>query len=174
MGTFVASFTASLNAAGNSVTVVDTSNYTASSEPYSGFTGRTLTILLKDGTAYTTVLFPFVNGNGDSVTFALDRDYSLLLTMLCSKAAPVSGSVYIASNIYTFINYTQNFIYGLIQNISANPSLLNDVLFQKSLKTIYNELSNATLAGSTFNDQQSAQSALDRAYYIISNQAIYF
>jgi hypothetical protein len=174
MGTFVASFSVSLNAAGNTVIVTDTSNYTASGEPFSGFTSRTLTILQSDGTPFTTVSFTSFVGTGDTVSFSMGNDNALLITLTLTKTSPVVGSFYISSLLYTFVNYTQNFIYGLIQQISANPSLLNDVVFQKSLKTIYNELSNAKLSGATYNDQQSAQSALNRAAYIMNNSTIYF
>ena len=175
-GTFVASFTVAINSTGNQITITDTSNYVSASEPYSGFTSRVVSVTLKDGTSgsLTIPTFPFVAGTGDTLKFTIDRDYSMSINMTCTSASPQSGSVYTITNLYTAVNYTQNFINGILQNISANQQVLNDPIFQRSLRQIYNELSNAQLAGNTYSQQTSAQNALDRAYNIINNSTIYF
>lgn len=174
-GTFVAALTVSQSATGNIVTVTDNSNYVASGEGISTFSNRVVTATKADGTTVTVpVFFPIVNGSGDSVSFTIDRDYALSINLTLTSKAPVSGSVYAKTGLYPFVSFTQYFIFGLMQNISADPNSLNDGIYQKSLQKLFNELSNAQLAGGTYNDQVNAQNALDRAYNLILNSQINF
>lgn len=173
-GAFVAAYKISQSAVGSVITVTDNSNYTGSGEPYTGFTARVVTVTLAGGNTVTVPAFPYVAGNGDTVSFTIVRDFAMSINMTVTPVTPQSGSVYTISGLYISVNFLQSFIYGILQNISANQALLNDPIFQQSLFRLYNELSNANLAGGKYNDQLSAQNALDRAYYIMNNTTIFF
>ena len=173
-GTFVASFSVSQSAVGSTITITDTSNYVAASEPYSGFSARVVTVTLFDGTTLSVPSFPFVLGTGDTVSFQILQDYAMLINMTVTPIAPVSGSIYTKTGLYTVVNYLRSFIYNILQNVAVNQALLNDPIYNKTLFQLYNELSNALLAGNTYNDQLSAQNAINRALYIMNNSTIFF
>jgi hypothetical protein len=173
-GTFVCSFSVAQSASGQNIVITDTSNYAASSEPYTGFSARVVTVTLTGGNTITVPAFPYVAGTGDTVSFAISQDYCMSINMTVTPVSPVGGSVYTKTGLYTVVNYTQSFIYGILQNVAANQSLMQDPIYQKSLFTLYNELSNAKLAGNTYNDQLSSQNALNRALYIMNNPTLFF
>jgi len=180
MGSFIASYTVQQSSNGTSLTITDTSNYTASGEPQSGFNWRRLYIYYVDGTALvypagnTTgyVDFPFSGGNSITIT-GFTADLALSIQMTVNKSAPVSGSVYTSTNIVTMVGFTNQAIYNAAQILASNPVRLSDPVFKDSLVQLQREKVTAVNAGS-YGDQFSAQAALQRAADIISQSSIRF
>jgi hypothetical protein len=180
MGTFVASYTVQQSSNGTSLTITDTSNYTASGEPKSGFNWRRLYIYYVDG---TPLVFPAGNTSGyidfpisgaDTLTitgFNLDLSLSIQLTL--NKTVPVTGSVYSSTNIVTMVGFTNQAIYNAAQILATNPIRLSDPVFTESLVQLQREKVTAVNAGS-YGDQFSSQAALTRAANIISQSSIRF
>lgn len=173
-GTLVTSFSVAQNATGTAWVITDTTNYVAAAEVYTLFTARVVTMTKNDGSTVTVPAFPYVGGNGDTLTVTgIDRDYSLSVTMALTRPNPVSGSIYTKTGIYTSTTFIQAFLYSLLQTIAAKPDVVNDPIFQSSLRQLQNESSNAATANS-YNDQNAAQAALNRGYNIMNNSTIFF
>lgn len=157
--------------------LTDNSSYV--DEPANTFTGRRIYLYLVDGTTLvptgtTTeyIDFPFADGNQIELD-VLEQDQSLNILVEWLSSNPQSGSVYELEVVYTFLEYTQQFKYGIIQQWQSNPVVINDTNFYKGLTILNTEISNAQQAN-RYQDQTSAQNAIERARFIIDNQQFYF
>jgi hypothetical protein len=175
---FTGTFTVTQTSDITSLVITDTSDY--SSEGQGTFSGRRIrlykvdtTTLVPTGTTTTYVDFPFSAGSAITITGILLRDYSISANVEWLSNAPQPGSTYSATEIVTFLNYINDFIYGKVQQLAASPSLLNDTNWQDSMRDMYNEKENAE-QGTLYDDQFAAQSAIDRAYNLINNESMYF
>lgn len=174
---FTASYTITQDSDIFVLTVNDTSSYV--SEPQNTFSSRRLyfyksdgTTLVPTGTSTTYVDFPFSGGNSIEVNI-LNRDYALTVVMQLTSLDPQPDSNYIASNVYGFTNYTMQFLYGLLQNIVAQPNITNDLNYDANralLQQLVDDADNAVY----YQDVKSAQFALDQAYNIMQKQNFYF
>jgi hypothetical protein len=175
---FTGTFTVTQTSDITSLVVNDTSSYVG--EGQGTFSGRRIylykidtTTLVPSGTATAYVDFPFSAGASITISGVLLRDYSLSANLNWISNAPQPGSVYTATEVVTFLNYINDFIYGKVQQLAASPSLLNDTNWQDSMQIMYNEKENAEQA-TLYDDQFAAQSAISRAYYLINNENLYF
>ncbi len=175
---FTGSFEVTQTSDITSLVITDTSSY--SSEGQGTFSGRQIrlykvdtTTLVPDGTTTAYIDWPYTLGSSITITGVLLKDYSLSANVVWLSNSPQPGSVYTAPEVVTFLNYINDFIYGKVQQLAASPSLLNDTNWQNSMKIMYNEKENAEQA-TFYNDQFAAQSAIDRAYYLINNENTFF
>jgi hypothetical protein len=175
---FTGSFEVSQTSDVTSLVVTDTSSY--SSEGQGTFSGRRIylykvdtTTLVPSGTTTTYIDFPFSAGASITITGVLNTDYSLSVNVVWLSNAPQPGSVYTATEVVTFLNYINDFLYGKVQQLAANPALVNDTNWYSSLTKIYNEKENAGQA-TLYDDQFAAQSAISRAFYLINNESMFF
>lgn len=128
------------------------------------------TLFLPAGNSLGYINWPLSGGSTLAITGLLDKDYCLLLLINWISSAPIGGSTYSKTSIATFTGYTNAFIYGLIQDISANPGVLNDKEYYDNLSIVQMEVDNSVQA-TAFTDQFSAQAALARAKYLMDNKA---
>jgi len=161
-----------------SLVVTDTSSY--SSEGQGTFSGRQIrlykidtTTLVPSGTTTTYIDFPFSAGASITITGVLNTDYSLSANVVWLSNSPQPGSTYTATEVVTFLNYINDFLYGKVQQLAASPSLLNDNGWYTYLTKVYNEKENAQQA-TLYADQFAAQSAINRAFYIINHESMFF
>lgn len=175
---FTGTFTVTQTSDISSLVVNDTSSY--ASEGQGTFSGRRVYLykidtntLVPEGTAMAYVDWPYSMGASITITGVLLRDYSLSANVVWLSNAPQPGSIYTATEVVTFLNYINDFIYGKVQQLAASPSLLNDTGWQDSMQIMYNEKENAEQA-TLYDDQFAAQSAIDRAYYLITHENMYF
>lgn len=161
-----------------SLVITDLSSY--SSEAQGSFSTRQIRLykidtvtLVPSGTTTTYIDFPFSAGNSITITGVLLTDYSLSANVIWISNAPQPGSVYTATEVVTFLNYINDFIYGKVQQLAASPSLLSDTNWQDSMQIMYNEKENAEQA-TLYDDQFAAQSAINRAFYLINNEQNFF
>lgn len=155
-----------------SFSITDASNY--GSEGTGTFSGRTISIYKVDGTLLVPqISFPFASGNTYTLTGVLLTDYSLSIVFNWNSLSPQPGSTYEDTEVTTFLNYTKQFLYEKVQDIAAQPNILNDTGFYNSLRKVQSEVDNAENA-TTYADQFSAQSAIDRANNLINNENFYF
>lgn len=174
MANLIANFSVAQSEDGLSLVVTDLTNYAAAGEPYTGFTSRTVTMTLNDGTSFPVPAFPFVGGTNDTLVIpGIVRDNSFSVNMTLVKPSPISGSIYTLTALYSLTYYLLAFLYNLLQVIAAKPSSLNDTLFVSTTRDLQNELVNIDIAN-TYNDQNAAQAAIDRAFYIMANSQNYF
>lgn len=151
-------------------TIVDAST---GSDP--NLTGRTISLFLIDNQLLggSTILWPLSDGSTKLISSLLQRDFSLNISVDWASSSPIPGSTYSKSHIVTFTGNSNQFAYGLLQQIAATQSITNDNGFMYNLFLVNSDIKNAQRAND-FLDQGSAQAALDRVYYKIVNQNVYF
>lgn len=168
---FNGAFTVSPVAGSNSQFVI-TDTSTGSD---SNLTGRTIYLYKIDGTLLggSAISWPTAAGSTKTINL-LDRDYALSIVVQWASSSPLpSPSSYSYTVVHAFNNYTQSFVYGLQEQISANPNFLRSPNYSDALASLYNEIDNSENAAD-YDNQFSAQSALDRAYAIMQKQNLYF
>jgi hypothetical protein len=175
---FTGTFTVTQTSDITSLVITDTSSYV--SEGQGTFAGRQVrlykidtTALVPAGVTTTYINFPFSAGATITISGVLLTDYSLSANVVWLSNNPQPGSVYTATEVVTFLNYINDFIYGKVQQLAASPSLLNDTQWQDSMQIMYNEKENAEQA-TLYDDQFAAQSAINRAFYLINNENMFF
>lgn len=138
-------------------------------------TGRTISLGLVDNQLLggATISWPLSDGSTKLISGLLLRDYSLNIGVTWQSSSPIPGSTYSKNHIITFTGNSNQFAYGLLQQIAANQSITNDNGFLMNLALINSDIQNATRA-TNYADQGSAQAALDRIYYFIVNQNFFF
>lgn len=174
---FTADFTAVQQSSLSVLRITDTSS--GGTDP--NLTGRKIylykidnTTLVPTGTLTDYIDFPIVSGIGDTIDIdVLSRDYSLTAYVAWTSSSPIVGATYNKTKTFTAVGNTNLAAYEILQTISASPSILNDKDFRTNLFILYGEIDNANQA-QTYGNQFAAQSALDRAYQMITNKSLYF
>ncbi len=127
------------------------------------------TTLVPSGTTTPYIDWPIISGIGDTLNVnVLPKDYSLTIVVNW-----ISGTTDVKTLVFTFTGYTNSALYKLVQDISAQPSKLNDTNFYSNLEKAYCDLDNANQS-QAYSDQYSSQNALDRIYNLITHQSLYF
>ena len=128
------------------------------------------TYLVPQGTSTDYITWSY------SVSFidinVLDRDYALDITVEWLNSAGVA--LYTKVYAFDFTTYSNFFHYYLTQTQASKPNLINDNNFwYNKLKLLVNikDADNAIAYGS---DIGNAQAALDRAYYLMTNQNVFY
>lgn len=130
-------------------------------------------LLLPAGSTTNYIDWPISAGSSLTITGLLTVDYSLNILVNWISSAPIGGSTYTFTLLYTFTGNTTLFINGLIQEIAANPQLENSYNFMGNLAKMYVFVQNA-LNATTYMQQFSAQGALNQAQNLILNASILF
>lgn len=175
---FTGVFSVSQSSDYTSLTITDTSSYV--SEPAGNFSGRRVylykidgTTLVPSGTTTSYIDFPYGLGSSVTITGVLNTDYALLINVTWICNSPQPGSTYTAQEVYGFLYYLQSFYSGQISNLSDNPSVLLDTNWYTDLSKLQTEIDNAQKAVSD-GQQFSAQSAINRATYLMNNSQYFF
>jgi hypothetical protein len=138
-------------------------------------TTRSISLYKTDNTLLGDAVIPWPLSDGATITIngLLLRDYSLNIVCNWSSSSPIPGSSYTKSSIVTFTGNSNEFAYGLLQQIAAQQNITNDTGFLYNLALINSDIRNADRA-TTYADQGNSQAALDRIYYFIVNQSKFF
>ena len=138
-------------------------------------TGRTISLFLTDNQLLggSIILWPLSDGSSKLISSLILKDYSLNIVVNWTSSSPIPGSTYSKAHIVTFTGNSNEFAYGLLQQIAANQSITNDNGFLMNLALVNSDIQNAIRAN-TYSDQGNAQQCLDRIYYFIVNQNFFF
>jgi len=175
MAAFIASFSVSQAPNCSTIQITDTSNY-ASSEAKNTFSNRQLYLYLTDGSLLpfpNEPSFTFAAYPSDSITVPIPQDYSLNIVLVLTSTNPQTGSTYTSSKICTFLCNINTFQVGLIQQITAQPNIINAENFFQGMTDLQMFVDNATQA-TVYSLQQSAQTAINQAYDIVNNTNFIF
>lgn len=138
-------------------------------------TGRTIELIQADGSLLTGAPIPFPLSAGNSITLnVLNVDYDLIIRMTVQSSNPLPPpSSYTAEGDYLFTGHTEQFIAEMQGAYAYNYILIEDTYFYDNLRRVYTELNNARFSNAQ-GQQASAQAALSRAQYLITNKAMFF
>lgn len=134
------------------------------------------TTLVPSGTTTEYINWPIVlsSGIGDTIDISvLTRDYSLTIYVITNSSSPIVGATYTKTAVFTATGNTSYGAYQILQNVAANPNVVNAQNYLSNLFLLNGEIANATLA-QTWGSQFNAQAALDRGYQMLTNQSYYF
>lgn len=132
------------------------------------------TTLVPAGTTTDYINFPIVSGAGDSIILnVLQKDYSLSALIVWNSTSPIMGATYQKTIVFTSTGNLNKSLYGLIQSVSAQYSILNDTNYFENLSKLQVNIDCAVQAN-VYADQFSAQSGIDRAYALLNNQTSNF
>jgi len=167
---FSGDFTVSQGIDVTSFTINDAST---GSDP--NLTGRTISLGLIDNTLLggAAINWPLSDGSSKLISSLLQKDYSLNIGVVWASSSPIPGSTYSKNHIVTFTGNSNQFAYGLLQQIAAQQMITNDGEFMYNLFLVNSDIINAERAAD-FLDQGNSQAALDRIYYKIINQNLFF
>lgn len=167
---FAGDFSVSQGVDVQSFTISDTST---GSDP--NLTGRTISLVLIDNQLLggSVISWPLSDGSSKLISGLLQRDYSLNIGVTWQSSSPIPGSTYSKNHIVAFTGNSSQFAYGLLQQIAAQQSIVNDNEFMYNLFLINSDIINSGRAAD-FLDQGNSQAALDRIYYKITNQNLFF
>lgn len=167
---FTGSFTVSQGSSIQDFTLTD--NSSGGSDP--NLTGRTIYLYKADGSLLGGAAIPWsISAASKLISDLLDRDYSLSIVVVWASSSPIPGASYSKTVIVTFTSYSNQFVYGKVQDLAADPDLANDANFYDNLGRLQTEIDGATQA-TNFSDQYNAQRCLDRAQQIMNNQNFNF
>lgn len=138
-------------------------------------TGRTISLYKTDGSLLVPVITWAIANSTYDLTDVLAKDYSLLIKVEWASSSPLgSPSTYTKEIITTFVEYTQDFKYGLIQQwSSANPPIQQKSAYWQNMMRLIVDISNA-IEATNYSNQYSAQAALDDAFYLQQNANKFF
>lgn len=165
---FLASFTAEL-VAGSQTNILLTDT---STDPDPALTGRTIYLYKADGELLTPAI-SWAIGDSTKTIDVLTTDLSLSMVVIWASSSPEPDGVYTYTLLKTFTPYIDAFINSLVQSIAADQNIRRDTNFYNNLSVLYTEKDNAINA-TDFNQQGSAQDAIDRANFMIDNRQMYF
>lgn len=169
---FNGNFTAAQSVDGQSIILTDTS---VGSD--TNLTNRTVQLFLVDGSLLGGSIINWSLASGNTLTIAniLPRDYSILIQVNWISSSPLPPpSTYVLTALATFTQNSEIAAYSLLQQIASNVGITRDNDYMYNLALVNSDILNAKRAN-TFNDQFSAQSALDRIYdKVVINRNFYF
>jgi hypothetical protein len=141
----------------------------------SNLTGRTISLFLVDNSLLggSVINWPLSDGSTKLISGLLTRDFSLNIQVVWASSSPIPSSTYSKNHIVTFTGNSNQFAYGLLQQIAANQSITSDNGFLYNLALVNSDIQNANRANS-YADNGNAQAALNRIYNYIVNQQFYF
>jgi hypothetical protein len=130
------------------------------------------TYIVPTGTITDYIPFPLSDGSSISVTEMLTVDYALSITVQWLDAS--NNVLYTLTQSFCFVGNDEQFMYGIVQGVSANNSILqnrNFILncFRLAMFTTY-----AQKAVETGNDIYSSQILLSSAQGMINKSSAYF
>lgn len=135
--------------------------------------GKTLDIngIVQETT--TAIPFSFASYPSDILPVTITEDMGITAVLVLVSNAPVSGSVYTATETYALRCYLNTFNFGLIADLGANESLVSDSNYYNSLATFFSELKCIETA-QTMDSVSAIQQHINMANQLKINDLRYF
>lgn len=173
---FTGNFSVTQNADLISVTFVDLSTGSDG-----GITSRRIyprnaagTLVLPSGNTSGYIDWPLPLGTNLTVDL-LQKDIAPNVEVVWISSSPLPASDYDVTILSVFTKYTKQFIYERAQDLAAQESLRNDQGWYQYFSRLQSDVDTAELSGTAdILDILAAQTALDDAFYIMSNYNKFF
>lgn len=128
------------------------------------------TFLVPEGV--TTDYIPWSYSNSTIDIDALNKDYALVIVVEWLDSG--NNILYTDSSLELFTSYSEDFDYGLTQQLTGNPMLFNDNRFFQEKSNLRTYIDSAEKAITRASDQYGAQQCLDQATNLRVNSQYYF
>jgi hypothetical protein len=128
------------------------------------------TFLVPTGTTTDFIVWPLANSSIDLDVLTEDTALSITVQWMSSTNTVVTSKTI----SFAFTAYNETFYYGLTESQVANSNLSASTNWYQTKLILRVELDSANQAILFASDIYSAQSALNRATYISTNQAYFF
>ena len=128
------------------------------------------TFLVPTGTTTDYIVWPLANSSIDLDVLTEDTALSITVQWMSSTNTVVTSKTI----SFAFTAYNETFYYGLTESQVANSNLSASTNWYQTKLILRVELDSANQAILFASDIYSAQSALNRATYISTNQAYFF
>jgi len=128
------------------------------------------TFLVPTGTTTDLIVWPLANSSIDLDVLTEDTALSITVQWMSSTNTVVTSKTI----SFAFTAYNETFYYGLTESQVANSNLSASTNWYQTKLILRVELDSANQAILFASDIYSAQSALNRATYISTNQAYFF
>ncbi len=163
-------FTAAQSVNGKDIILTDTST---GSDP--NLTGKTVNLFLVDGTLLGGSIINWPLSPTLTIPNILPRDYAINIQVNAQSSNPLPPpSTYSLTALAVFTQNSEIAAYSLLQQIASNQAITRDNDYMYNLALVNSDILNALRSGK-FNDQGSAQAALDRIYNkVVVNLNFYF
>ena len=149
-------------------TVVDTSTGSDAS-----IVNRLIYIFLSDNSLFTGAPIQFPLSAGDTITpniLISDFAWSIQIQWVDANGVMVEQ----ASQIGAFTGFLESFEYGLVQQIAANNSIINDKNFLDNLGNIRTFIDDAQLSIDYGQSVYNAEAMILLAQYLSTNSTLFF
>lgn len=131
-------------------------------------------LVLEEGNTLGYINWPLPINNTLTVDL-LSKDMALNIQVVCISSSPLPDSDYDVTKLEGFTKNIKQFIYDRSQDIAAQPQIRNDTTFIYYYELLQSEVDTVELAVSPdIEDILDAQSAIDRAYFVMNNQNNFF
>jgi hypothetical protein len=100
--------------------------------------------------------------------------YDMALKIIVTWDNVSNVALYTDTNYYAFTLFSETFYYGLTQQQTSNPNIIQDTNYYNSKMILRCSIDEANNAIQYASDLVSAQGALDRANFLITNQNDFF
>lgn len=133
-------------------------------------TTRTITVVYADGTTQT---FDWVYTDASIQVNLLTKSQAATVTVEWF-ADPSNPYVYVSVQDMEWNLYDYLFLFGLLSTQTSKPTIISDLNYYSNTAQMIVNLFQAEKAILKMSDVYSAQSSLDRNFFLMSNQNLYF
>lgn len=166
-----ASFSVSQSSDCTTFLLADTTDY-GSPETQAEMTTRVLQLYTADGELYETVDFNYDDFPDDEITISnLTKDYAFTVVMTITPDTPVTGSVYVYSDIIALVCFSKVAFFERQNKMVMEPALINNDGYLRLSMQMLIDIEAAKNAEAD-DDILGAQNALDRIQFITENDAL--
>lgn len=128
------------------------------------------TYLVPSGTTTSYIVWDYAD---DTISVdVMNKDYALEITVLFVNSS--GSTLYTFSDTYVFTLYSEEFYYGLTQELAGNYPIIADDNYYSNKFRLRTEIDSANQAISIGGDIAASQACLDRAKYLVDNQSLFF
>lgn len=128
------------------------------------------TYLVPSGTTTSYIVWDYAD---DTISLdILNKDYALEITVAWVNSG--GTALYTEADTYVFTLYSEEFYYGLTQQLAGNYPIIQDDNYYSNKFRLRTEIDSANNAISIGGDIAASQACLDRAKQLVDNQSLYF
>jgi hypothetical protein len=104
---------------------------------------------------------------------ALTEDVALRIQMFWVSISPQVGSTYVKSTPFDFLDYANQFKYGLVQDMAANRNLVNNKNFMQALDVFQTNIDSSEVSIDE-DDPYESQKCIENLQFLMANPNLFY